>query len=49
MSEIQEIEEYKRFTAPAELHKAINELKGMVAGITTDFKISEDEVRELSH
>ena len=49
MSEIKEIEEYRRFTAPAELHKAVNTLKGIVAGITTDRQISEDEVNELSH
>lgn len=49
MSNIQEIEEYRRFTAPAELHKAINTLKGIVAGITTDRNISNDEINELSH
>ena len=49
MSEIREINEYRRFTGPAELHKAINTLKGIVAGITTDRQISEDEVNELSH
>ena len=49
MSEIKEIEEYRRFTTPAELHKAVNTLKGIVAGITTDRQISEDEVNELSH
>lgn len=49
MSNIREIEEYRRFTAPAELHKAINTLKGIVAGITTDRNISKDEINELSH
>lgn len=49
MSTIKEIEEYRKFTTPAELHKAVNTLKGIVAGITTDRKISEDEVNELSH
>lgn len=49
MGELKEIEEYRTFTKPAELHKAINVLKGIVAGITTDRKISEDEVNELSH
>ena len=44
---IKEIEEYRKFTTPAELHKAINTLRGMVAGITTDYKVSEDEVNEL--
>lgn len=36
MSNLQEIDEYRKFTGPAELHKAINTLKGIVAGITTD-------------
>ena len=44
-----EIEEYRKFTKPAELHKAINTLKGMVAGITADRKIGEEEVKELIH
>ena len=44
---IKEIEEYRKFTTPAELHKAINTLRGMVAGITTDYKVSEDEINEL--
>lgn len=49
MTKISEIEDYRKFTTPAELHKAINTLKGIVAGITTDYKVSEDEVNELSH
>ena len=49
MKQILEIEDYRTFTTPAELHKAINTLKGIVAGITTDKQISEDEVNELSH
>lgn len=49
MGKIQEIEEYRMFTGPAELHKAVNTLKGIVAGITTDDKITTDEVNELSH
>lgn len=49
MGKIQEIEEYRMFTGPAELHKAVNTLKGIVAGITTDDKINIDEVNELSH
>lgn len=49
MNELKEIDEYRKFTTPAELHKAINTLKGIVAGITTDKKISDDEVNELSH
>ena len=46
---MKEIEDYRTFTKPAELHKAVNTLKGLVAGITTDYQISEDEVNELSH
>lgn len=49
MAKIKELEEYRQFTGKPELHKAINTLKGMVAGITTDHKISEDEINELSH
>lgn len=49
MSNQKEIEEYRCFTKPAELHKAINTLRGIVAGITTDKRISEDEINELSH
>lgn len=47
MSKEKEIEEYRCFTAPAELHKAVNTLKGIVAGITTDRDINPDEVNEL--
>lgn len=49
MSNLQKIDEYRKFTGPAELHKAINTLKGIVAGITTDHQISSDEVNELSY
>ena len=28
--------EYRQFTKPAELHKAINTLRGLVAGINSD-------------
>lgn len=47
MTKISEIEDYRRFTTPAELHKAINTLKGLVAGITTDYKVNDDETNEL--
>lgn len=43
------IEDYRQFTAPAELHKAISTLRGMVAGISTDGLISEQEMAELTH
>lgn len=48
MSKLPELKEYRKFTAPAELHKAINTLKGIIAGITTDKEVSEDEINELS-
>ena len=35
------------YTTPAELHKAVNTLHGIVAGITTDRQISEDEINEF--
>lgn len=49
MTKVKEYDEYRMFTGPAELHKAVNTLSGIVAGITTDGKISEDEVNELSN
>lgn len=42
-----EIKDYRKYTTPAELHKAVNTLKGIVAGITTDYNVSEDETNEL--
>ena len=47
--DLPEVTQYRQFTAPAELNKAINELKGIVAGINCDNKINEDEIHELSH
>lgn len=44
---IAEIEEYRHFTKPAELHKAINTLKGIVAGITMEGGTSAAEMEEL--
>jgi len=49
MSNYKELKEYRQFTGPAELHKAVNTLKGIVAGITTDRNASEDEINELSN
>lgn len=49
MGKILEIEDYRQFTTPAELHKAINTLQGIVAGITTDHTVNQDEINELSH
>lgn len=49
MSKVKELDEYRIYTTPAELHKAVNTLRGIVAGITTDRAISTDEINELSH
>lgn len=43
------MDEYREFTKPAELHKAVNTLRGIVAGITTDAKVERDEIQELTH
>ena len=42
-----EIEEYRTFTGPQELHKAIYTLRGIVAGIRADSQINTDEINEL--
>lgn len=49
MAQFKEIDEYRKFTGPAELHKAINTLRGIVAGITTDRQASQDEINELAN
>lgn len=41
--------EYQVFTKPAELHKAINTLRGLVAGINSDTAVGEKELAELIH
>jgi hypothetical protein len=41
--------EYRSFTKPAELHKAINMLRGIVAGISCSDGVSSDEIREMVH
>lgn len=46
---LSELDDYRDFTKPAELHKAINTLKGIVAGITTDMKTCDNEIQELLH
>lgn len=40
---------YKKFTGPARLNKAINTLRGIVAGIQADGRVVPDEVVELAH
>lgn len=42
-------QDYRLFTGPAELHKAINTLRGIVAGIATDATVQSDEIAELAH
>lgn len=46
---IKEPAEYRKFTKPAELHKAINTLRGIVAGLSTDSKVDSSEIQELIH
>lgn len=41
--------EYRLFTQPAELHKSINILRGIVAGISCSDGVSADELQELIH
>lgn len=41
--------DYRQFTKPAELHKAINTLRGLVAGINSDMTVGSAEVTELAH
>ena len=38
---------YQQFTKPAELHKAVNTLRGLVAGINSDAKVGQKELDEL--
>lgn len=47
MTNHSELDDYRKFTKPAELHKAVNTLKGLVAGITTDRNVNDDEFQEL--
>lgn len=44
VQQFKEVEDYRKFTAPAELHKAVNTLRGLVAGITTDHTVSKERV-----
>lgn len=48
MAQFKELNEYRQFTKPAELHKAVNTLRGLVAGITTDRSASQEEIDELA-
>ena len=42
-------EKYRQFTKPAELHKAINMLRGIVAGISSSGDVSQSEIEELAN
>ena len=46
---VKEPEQYRQFTQPAELHKAVNTLRGLVAGINSDLDVTTNEVTELVH
>ena len=46
---MRELSEYRVFTKPAELHKAINTLRGIVAGINSDKTVGSAEMTELTH
>lgn len=41
--------DYHAFTKPAELHKAVNTLRGLVAGIKSDESVGSAEITELVH
>lgn len=41
--------EYQHYMTPYDLHRATNTLRGIVAGINTDAKVSQDEINELTH
>lgn len=43
------LSEYQTYTKPAELHKAINTLRGLIAGINSDASVGKDEIAELVH
>lgn len=43
------IEEYRQFTKPAELHKSINMLQGMVSGMESSGNVSSSEINELAN
>lgn len=45
--EFPEIEQYRKFTTPAEVHKAVNSLIGMLNGIKFDEKLNQSELSEV--
>ncbi|WP_342543336.1 BRCT domain-containing protein [Paenisporosarcina sp. FSL H8-0542] len=42
-----EVYDYRAFTAPAEIHKAVNSLIGMLKGVQFDVVVNEDELSEV--
>ena len=46
---IKELEDYRRFTGPAELHKAINTLVGLLSGVAIDRSVNESEFMEVQN
>ena len=49
MSSTKSQDQYRTFTKPAELHKAINTLRGIVAGISCSEGVCSLEMQELVH
>lgn len=42
-------QDYRQFTKPSELHKAVNMLRGLVAGMSSSGDVNELEIRELTN
>lgn len=49
MNETIKQQDYRQFTKPSELHKAINMLRGIVAGISSSGDVNELEISELTN
>lgn len=49
MAHYKEIEEYRCFTGPAELHKTINSFLGLLEGVAIDQVVDEQEMLELKN
>ena len=47
MPHMKEVDEYRMFTGKSEMHKAVNELAGLLVGISIDGRILESEFNEL--
>ncbi len=46
---MKELKDYRMFTKPAELDKAVNTLRGIADGIMLDGKVSNDELMEITN